>query len=120
VSALAVGALFIITGSLHFVYPDAYRSIVPAYLPAHAQLVTASGACEILGGLGVMLAAVRRYAGWGLIALLLAVFPANIDMALHAERFARLAPAWALDARLPLQIVLVWWVYRVTQERREQ
>ncbi|MEA2688459.1 MAG: hypothetical protein QOD51_1066, partial [Candidatus Eremiobacteraeota bacterium] len=60
----------------------------------------------------------RRAAGLGLIALLLAVWPANIYMAVDAERFARVAPAWALWGRVPLQIALMWWIERVSRARR--
>jgi len=91
-----------------------YKAIVPPGLPSPRALVAISGVCEILGGVGVLLPATRAAAGWGLIALLLAIFPANIYMASDAARFHRVAPAWALWARLPLQFILVWWVYHAT------
>jgi uncharacterized membrane protein len=91
-----------------------YDAIVPAYLPAHRLLVQISGAAEIAGGAGVLLPPTRRAAGWGLIALLIAVFPANLNMALESDRFARIAPAWGLWLRLPLQAVLIWWVWAAT------
>ena len=109
-----VGALFIAAGALHFKIPETYERIVPSYLPAHRELVLASGAFEILGGLGVLPRATRRAAGIGLIALLLAVFPANIYMATESAAFATVAPAWALWARLPLQFALMWWVAATT------
>ena len=107
-----IGALFVAAGALHFVVPRPYEAIVPPYLPSPKVLVAISGACEILGGLGVVVPATRRFSGWGLVALLLAIFPANVYMAVDSERFRSLAPAWALYARLPLQFVLIWWIYR--------
>jgi uncharacterized membrane protein len=106
-----VAAFFIIAGALHFVYPRAYEQIVPPALPAHRALVFISGAFELLGGLGTLLPATRKAAAWGLIALLIAVFPANVYMALNASAFASMLPAWALFARLPLQFVIIWWVW---------
>jgi uncharacterized membrane protein len=95
--------------------------MMPNALPAHAALVYVSGAAEILGGLGLVPRATRRLAGWGLIALFVAVFPANINMAVHHLPLGgHPVPTWALWARLPLQIVLVAWAYwcGVRGERR--
>ena len=78
-------------------------------------LVALSGAAEIAGALGLLIPQTRRAAGLGLIALLLAVWPANIFMALEAERFRRVAPAWLLWARVPLQLALIGWVERVSR-----
>jgi uncharacterized membrane protein len=105
-----IGVVFVAAGALHFVRPRMYESIMPPFLPAHGALVAISGAFEILGGVGVMLPATRASAGWGLIALLIAVFPANLYMASDAK-FDAIAPRWALLARLPLQFVLVYWIY---------
>jgi len=107
---IIIGLIFVAAGALHFARPKMYESIMPAYLPAHRELVLISGVFEILGGLGVMLPATRAAAGWGLIALLIAVFPANINMAVD-PKFASLAPRWALFARLPLQFGLIYWIY---------
>ena len=106
-----IGLIFIAAGALHFKNPQMYEAIVPPYFPAHHELVLASGFFETLGGIGVLLPRTRAAAGWGLIALLIAVFPANVYMALDTEKFGTLAPAWALYARLPLQFVLMWWVW---------
>lgn len=108
---LSVG--FITAGILHFLRTSTYESIMPGYLPAHRDLVLISGAAEIAGGLGVAFAGTRRIAGVWLVALLIAVFPANVNMAVHAERFASIAPA-LLWARLPLQGLLIWWAHRAT------
>jgi len=103
----------VLAGAAHFAWPATYERIVPDYLPVHRTLVLVSGVFEILGGIGALFAGTRRAAGWGLIALLIAVFPANIHMATHASAFAGLAPAWVLYARLPLQFLMIAWVYRV-------
>jgi uncharacterized membrane protein len=105
-----LGLTFIGTGVLHFVRPKLYEAIVPAYLPAHRELVYASGVAELAGGLGVLHPRTRRVAGWWLIATLVAIFPANVDMAVHAERFKQI-PRAALWARLPLQGVLIAWAW---------
>jgi uncharacterized membrane protein len=109
-SRALLGLSFIATGILHFIKPRMYQAIVPRYLPAHRELVYASGVAEIAGGLGVLNHRTSRVAGWWLIATLIAIFPANVEMAVHAERFKRLPPA-ALWARLPLQGVLIAWAW---------
>lgn len=88
-----------------------YVRIVPPWLPAPALLVQISGVCEILGGIGVVLPNTRRFSGIGLIALLVAVFPANVQMAQHPQLYADIASAPLLYARLPLQLVLIAWVW---------
>ncbi len=113
-----LGAVFVVAGLLHFVYPKVYERIVPPYLPAPLALVYISGAAEVAGGLGVAFggARTRRYAGYGLISLLIAVFPANVHMALNPDQTPSLdIPQWTLWARLPMQpglIALVWWISR--------
>lgn len=108
------GALFVAAGVNHFANPSFYIRIMPPYLPWHLELVYASGVAE--AGLGVLLL-FRRWAvwaGWGLIGLLVAVFPANLHMALHAELFPTL-PELGLWLRLPLQGVLIAWAYWYTR-----
>jgi len=98
---------------MHFVVPAAYASIVPSWLPNAPLLVVISGVCEILGGLGVLLPATRRVAGWGLIALLIAVYPANIHMLrLAYENDATTLWKAALWFRLPFQLPVMWWAWR--------
>ena len=109
-SVYALAVLFVTAGITHFVRPQLFVRIVPPYLLAPLALVYVSGAFEVLGGLGLLFPATRVVAGWVLIALLIAVFPANIHMALHPEAFPQV-PAWGLYARLPLQFVLIGWVY---------
>ena len=108
---IPLGAFFLVAGALHFLRPRMYEAIMPDALPAHRELVYASGAAELAGGAGVLHPRTRRVAGWWLIATLLAVFPANVHMALHPERY-RAIPPWALWARLPVQGVLIAWVHR--------
>ena len=110
VSVVALAAAFVGAGALHFLRPRVFEAIVPPSLPAPRLLVYVSGVAEVAGGLGLLVPALRAWAGWGLAALLVAVFPANVFMARQSGRFRRVAPAWALWARLPLQAVLIAWV----------
>ena len=110
-----LAAFFVGSGVNHFVMPRAYEQIVPPRLQGHAKgVVAVSGVAEILGGLAVLPVATRRLAGPGLIALLAAIFPANLYMARSPERFHRI-PRWALYARLPLQPMMMWWAWRATR-----
>jgi uncharacterized membrane protein len=102
-----VGPLFVVAGALHFRHTRWYLAMMPDYLPAQRGLVYASGAAEIAGGAGLMLPAARRTAGWWLIATLVAVFPANVWMAQHPERYTVPGGRLALFARLPLQAVFI-------------
>lgn len=112
-----MGVLYIAAGVGHFVATRAYQRAMPDFLPAHRQLVLLSGAAEIAGGAGVLLArrypAAGRAAAWGLVVLLVAVWPANLWMAQHPQRFPGV-PLWALWLRLPLQLPLIWWAWRYT------
>lgn len=101
-----LGAVFVAAGALHFIRPRMYEAIIPDYLPAPTELVYASGVAEIAGGLAVQVDRTRRAGGWFLIATMLGVFPANVGMALDAERYAQI-PEWALWARLPLQGLII-------------
>lgn len=105
------GPFFVFAGAMHFVIPKAYRRIMPPYVPAHMTMVYASGVAEIAGGVGLMSPRHRRRAGWWLIATLLAVFPANLHMALNADQFPKVPGGQrALWARLPFQGVFLAWV----------
>jgi uncharacterized membrane protein len=113
----ALAALFIGAGINHFVMPRAYRAIVPPAIEHRAkEVVEISGVAEILGGVGVLIPRTRRASGLGLIALLAAVFPANLHMARAYERFPRI-PRWALYARLPVQPLMMVWAWRATRAR---
>lgn len=109
-------------GILHFTHASMFASIVPPYLPYPLLLVYVSGVAEI--GLGVLLSIPRtqRFAAWSLIALFIAVFPANVEMALHPELEIVGKPAWmpqpsatAAWLRLPLQLVLIYWAWLYTR-----
>jgi uncharacterized membrane protein len=120
VGLVVAAALFVLAGVLHFVIPRFYMAIMPAYLPAPLLLVQLSGVAEILGGVGLAFPATRKPAAIGLILLLAAVFPANIEMLrLAHERSAGLLERTALWLRLPLQPLLMWWVWRVAQAGRD-
>jgi uncharacterized membrane protein len=102
------GPFFVLAGLLHFVKPKLYRQIMPPYIPAPEAVVYASGLAEIAGGAGLMIPRHRNLAGWWLIATLIAVFPANLHMALNADKYHRVPGApHSLWARLPLQGVFV-------------
>lgn len=103
-------AVMVAAGINHFVSPASYIAMMPVELPAPAALVYISGVAEILGGLGLILPATRRAAAIGLVLLLIAVFPANLNMALNDLPLGgKPVPSWALWARLPLQLVLIAW-----------
>jgi uncharacterized membrane protein len=113
-SLRALAAFFISAGVNHFVIPKTYKQIVPPGIGDPATLVRISGVAEIAGGVGVLLPRTRRLAGLGLIALLAAVFPANLHMARNPAKFKKI-PGWALYARLPLQPLMMWWAWRATK-----
>ena len=116
---IAMAGFFVVAGAMHFIRPAPYVKIMPPALPQPLALVLISGVCEMLGGVGVLVPRVRRAAGVGLIALLVAVFPANVHMAVNHARIEglKVAPIW-LWLRLPLQPVLIAWVWWCTQPTR--
>lgn len=104
-----LAGVFVAAGVLHVVVPSTYEAMIPSGYPSPRVLVLVSGLAEIVGGLGLLARspALRRWAGWGLVALLVAVYPANLHMALTLE-----VPYGLLWARLALQGALVAWVLR--------
>ncbi len=108
------GVLFILAGLNHFRDPDFYVKIMPPYLPWHLELVYASGVCEVALGVLLLIPRFSVLAAWGLIALLIAVFPANLHMALHPDDYTQISPL-VLWLRLPLQGVLIAWAYWFTR-----
>jgi uncharacterized membrane protein len=112
---VALAALMIFAGVLHFVIPKGYARMVPRYLPAPFALVYISGVCEILGGAGILVPMAARFSAWGLIALYIAVFPANLNMAVHHISPGRkpVNPI-LLWLRLPLQLPLIYWAWLYT------
>jgi uncharacterized membrane protein len=116
---VAAAVFYIATGALHFIAPGPYLKIVPPYLLPHAAgVVGVSGLLEILGGIGLLVTRTRRVAAWGLVALLIAVFPANIYMAVSPSDtgVGSISPV-LLWGRLPLQGILIWWVLWCTEPR---
>ena len=111
---LGLSVFFIYFGVDHFINPDFYLSIMPPSFPLHLEAVYISGLFEILGGIGVLLSKTRKLAGWGLFVLLIAVYPANIYMALTPEAFPEI-PLSALYFRLVLQFLFFYWAYSVTR-----
>lgn len=109
-----LAVFWIAAGVNHFVNPKFYEAIMPDYLPAHRELVQWSGVAEIIAGLAVIPRRTRNpFARWWILGVLAAVYPANIHMALHPERYSRV-PKPGLYARLPLQFVAAWWAWRAT------
>lgn len=104
-----MAGLYIVAGILHFVSPRTYLAIMPPYIPNPKRMVDFSGALEILLGIGLLFPQTRTLSAWGLILLLIAIFPANIYMATSGK--FRKIPSWLLWARLPLQGLLIWWAY---------
>ncbi len=110
---------YIAAGINHFINPQLYLSIMPPWLPAHAALVEVSGVLEILLGLLLLPLRSRRLAAWGLVTLLIAVFPANVQMLLNYIREDN-PHVWMAVLRLPLQLLLIWWAYIYTRPGGEE
>ena len=114
-----LAGFWLLAGTMHFVVPRSYEAIVPPYVPRHREVVAVSGVAEIAGGLMVLHPRTRVLAGTWLIALLAAVFPANVHMALNPDQVKGLdtkrVPRWALWARLPLQPLMMVWAWRATR-----
>jgi uncharacterized membrane protein len=105
------GPVFVVAGLLHFLRPKTYRAIMPEWVPAPDAMVAASGVAEIAGGVGLIIPTTRTPAAWWLVATLVGVFPANLHMALHPDRYSKVpGGAKALWARLPLQGLFIAWV----------
>jgi uncharacterized membrane protein len=112
-----IAILFVIGGILHFINADLYLKIMPPYIPWHLAMVYISGVAEIAGGVGLLVPSLRKPAAWGLVALLIAVFPANVYMAVdRIQVTSRPIPQALLWARLPLQAVMIWLVLFVRKQ----
>jgi len=106
---------FVLAGLNHFRSDEFYVRIMPPYLPWHLFLVYVSGVAEIAWGISLLVPRLQRLAAWGLIALLIGVFPANIHMAIHPELFPEFSPT-VLWTRLPVQAALIAWAYWYTSD----
>jgi uncharacterized membrane protein len=117
-SQKALAGFLSFAGAMHYVVPRAYEAAMPPSLPMHREAVLVSGLAEIAGGAAVLRRPTRRFARWWLLALLVAVFPANVHMAVSPEQVQGLerVPRWALWARLPLQPLAMLWVWRATRD----
>lgn len=108
---LLAAAFYVFAGIMHFVKPGMYLKIMPPYIPWPETMVEISGVCEILGGIGLLIPKTRRIAAWGLVALLIAVFPANLYMATNPGETGTAGMSAAIRwGRLPLQLILIAWV----------
>ncbi|MEO6815965.1 MAG: DoxX family protein [Edaphobacter sp.] len=111
-----LGLIFFVAGALHFIIPDAYLRIMPPSLPAHLLLIDISGVAEMLGGIGLLMPSTRRFAAWGLVALLIAVWPANIYTAVaHLPLPGLAGQSWLQWLRIPLQLPLIYWAWMYTR-----
>jgi uncharacterized membrane protein len=106
--------IFILAGINHFWSPGFYEKMLTGFLPYPATLNYLSGAAEILGGVGLMMRDTRKFSAWGLIVLLIVIFPANINMAWHHEQWD--FSAVMLYIRLPFQLLFIWWAYQYTKK----
>jgi len=109
-----MAAVYVVAGINHFVHPEMYRKIMPSWLPAQNILVVISGFAEILLGLLLLVPYTRRFAAIGIIILLLAVFPANVQMLINYWKEDH-PMLWLAVLRLPLQGFLIWWAYQYTK-----
>jgi len=118
----AIGAFFIFGGVMHFLKPATYMAMMPPWIPLHKESVAVSGVAEVVGGAALFSDRTARFGGWWLIALLVAVFPANVHMAVNPEQIKGLEktgiPQWALWARLPLQPLAIWLTWLATKPAR--
>ncbi len=115
-SLFGLAVFFIYFGIDHFINVEFYLSIMPPAFPLHLEAVYISGLFEILGGVCVLIPSLRRIAGFGLIALLISVYPANIYMAITPEAFPEISIE-LLYFRLPLQFLFIYWAYSVTRSQ---
>lgn len=111
----ALAALWVSSGTLHLAKPQVFEAIVPRSLPAHRALVYASGVAEIACAAALLHPRTRRLGGWASAVLLVAVYPANIQMALDSGRSRRLRPKVIAYGRLPFQLPMIWTALKATR-----
>jgi uncharacterized membrane protein len=117
---LLIIALFFLSGGIgHFAFTDFFATAMPDYLSYHRELVIISGVFEILGAIGILIPQTRLWAGYGLIALIIAVYPTNINMALHPDKYKDLSVSF-LYIRLPFQFLFIWFVWWAIKPERLQ
>jgi uncharacterized membrane protein len=114
---VVLALFFVGAGVNHFIVTDFYLRMMPTYLPLHLEAVQISGVAEVVLGILLLMPGKAAVAAWGLIALLIAVFPANVHMALHPEAFPQFGVT-ALWLRLPIQALLIAWAFWYTRKNR--
>lgn len=113
--AYFTGMAYLLAGINHFWHPEFYTHIMPSYIPYALAMVYISGVAEILGGVGFFIPGTRKAAAWGIVALLIAISPVHINMALHTEQFPEISPL-LIYLRIPLQLILIWLAYIYTKD----
>ena len=111
-----MAVFYVGAGINHFIKPAYYMAIMPPYIPWHLQLVYITGVCEILISLFLIPKSTRRVTAWILIALLIAIFPANIQMTINYANEGNPA-LWYTILRLPVQLLLIWWAWVYTNKK---
>jgi len=109
-----MGVLYILAGINHFVHPRFYREIMPPWVPHHSLMVWVSGLCEVLFAMLLLNAATSKAGAWLIIVLLIAIFPANIQMAVNFMKEGN-PWLWVAIVRLPVQVALIWWAWLYTK-----
>ncbi|MGE3262319.1 MAG: DoxX family protein [Bacteriovoracia bacterium] len=115
IALYAMALFYVVAGMNHFRDTGLYLRMMPPWIPAHERMVQLSGIAEVLLGLGLLFRKTRPFAAWGVIALLIAVFPANVYMYANRDALFAEIPAMALLIRLPAQGLLIWWAYLYTK-----
>ena len=116
---VAAGVAFVVASLPHFFTPERYLPMMPPFVPAPLTMIYVSGVAELLGGLGLLIPMSIQLAGWGLVLLLVAIFPANIYVALTGANATGLPSSpWYTWSRLPFQIVFIWWVIEAVRAPR--
>ncbi|MCH5598143.1 DoxX family protein [Niabella ginsengisoli] len=114
ISLYMMSLLYVLAGVNHFWHPRTYEKIMPPWVKWHKQVVIISGIFEIVLGLLLLIPFLQSFAAWGIILLLILIFPANIQMMLNYKA-SKNTKFWMTIVRLPLQIVLIWWAYTFTK-----
>jgi uncharacterized membrane protein len=116
-----LGLFYIVAGINHFAHPAMYLAIMPPYIPWPLNMVYLTGVAEVMGGIGVLIPdgfvfpRTRKAAAWGLVALLICIWPVHINMCLHPGNYPSV-PLWVIWLRLPLQIPLIAWAWIYTRD----
>ena len=118
ISLYSMAALYVLAGVNHFANPDFYKKIMPPWLPWHYSIIFISGIAEIVLGLLLLPVQTRKLAAWGIIILLVVIFPANVQMMLNYQQ-EKNPDWWIAVVRLPLQLLLIVWAYQFAKSDRK-